>query len=385
MEELDELTGVMTRSAILNQLDQAVAAAGQENITLTLIFLDLDHFMRFNEEYGHVVGDMFINGIMKMFKDTFGQDHLVGRYGGDEFVAAVRGADAATLFERAEELRNQIEKNGPYVLVNNTQTQTGYTVTLGLATYPEDAENVTSLIEKARQAMYRAKEAGGNMVCFFEEKDALTGIYNQYGITRKLDEALAAARKQRDEVSLMLVDIDQFKQINDEFGHRAGDEVLKRVASVFTSNFEKELVGRLYGDSFMVVFPGKRADSAFVLAEEVRRVLEDSVINFTVGKSSRAIRFRVSGGVATFPNDATERVDLIRKADEALYRAKRTGRNRICLPASAQMVTKTSHYTQTQLERLAALARQLEKSEAFLLREALDDLLRKYGDRPGEG
>jgi diguanylate cyclase (GGDEF)-like protein len=120
MEELDELTGVMTRSAILNQLDQAVAAAGQENHTLTLIFLDLDHFMRFNEEYGHVVGDMFLNGIMKMFKDTFGQDQLVGRYGGDEFVAAVRGADAATLFERAEELRNQIEKNGPYVTVNNT-------------------------------------------------------------------------------------------------------------------------------------------------------------------------------------------------------------------------------------------------------------------------
>jgi diguanylate cyclase (GGDEF)-like protein len=385
MEELDELTGVLSRSAILNQLDQAVAAAGQEDNSLTLIFLDLDHFMRFNEEYGHMVGDMFINGIMKMFKNAFGQDELVGRYGGDEFVAAVRGADTTTLFERAEELRSQIEKDGPYVTVNNTQVQTGYTVTVGLATFPEDAENVTSLIEKARQAMYRAKEAGGNMVCFFEEKDALTGIYNQYGITRKLDESLAAARKQHDEVSLLLVDIDEFKQINDEYGHRAGDEVLKRVASVFNSNFEKELVGRLYGDSFVVVFPGKRADSAFVLAEEVRRVLEDSVINFTVGKNSRTISFRISGGVATFPNDATERVDLIRKADEALYRAKRTGRNRICLPASAQMVTKTSHYTQTQLERLAAVARQLDKSEAFLLREGLDDLLRKYGDRPGEG
>jgi diguanylate cyclase len=341
--------------------------------------------MRFNEEYGHQVGDDWLKAIMDLFKDAFSQDQITGRYGGDEFVAAVRGKETGSLYERAEELRRQIEQDGPTVTVDGKQVEPGYTVTIGMAAYPDDATGVSSLVEKARQAMYRAKEAGGNMVCFFEEKDALTGVYNQYGITRKLDEALATTRKQREAVSILMVDIDQFKLINDEYGRRAGDEVLKRVAGIFSSNFEDEIVGRLYGDSFVVVFPGKRADSAFVLAEEVRRVLEDTVINFTVGKTNRAVRFRISGGIATFPNDATDRVDLLRKADEALYRAKQTGRNRICLPASAQMVTKTSHYTQTQLERLAAVAKELEKSEAFLLREALDDLLRKYGDRPGEG
>ena len=73
-------------------------------------------------------------------------------------------------------------------------------------------------------------------------------------------------------------------------------------------------------------------------------------------------------------------MDLLRKADEALYRSKRTGRNRISLPTSAQMMTKTSYYSQTQLARLAELARKLDKTEAFLLREALDELLRKYED-----
>jgi diguanylate cyclase len=340
--------------------------------------------MRFNEAYGHVVGDAYIKAIMGLFSETFGQDGLVGRFGGDEFVAAVRGADSTALFEQAEELCHKVEKDGPYVMVDGQQEQTGYTITIGMATFPEDAENVNSLIEKARQAMYRAKEAGGNMVCFYEEKDALTGIYNHYGILRKLDEALVFARKEREEVSILMVDVDEFKPLNDEFGRRAGDEVLKRIANIMHSNFEADLVGRLYGDSFLVVFPGKRADSAFVLAEEVRRVLEDSELPFTVGNSSRVLRFKISGGVATFPNDGSERVDLIRKADEALYRAKRTGRNRICLPASLQMVTKTSHYTQTQLERLASIAKKLEKSEAFLLREALDDLLRKYDDRPGQ-
>jgi diguanylate cyclase len=385
MDELDELTGVFTRGTITEKLDQALSGAAATGETITLIFLDLDHFMRFNEEYGHQVGDAWLKAIMDLFKDAFGQDQMTGRYGGDEFVAAVRGRETGSIYERAEELRRLIEQDGPAVSVEGRQVQPGYTVTIGLAAYPDDAVSVSGLVEKARQALYRAKEAGGNMVCFFEEKDALTGVYNQYGITRKLDEVLAGARKQREAVSILMVDIDQFKLLNDEFGRRGGDEVLKRVAGIFTSNFEGEIVGRLYGDSFVVVFPGKRADSAFVLAEEVRRVLEDTGIDFTVGKTKRAVGFRISGGIATFPNDATDRVDLLRKADEALYRAKQTGRNRICLPASAQMVTKTSHYTQTQLERLAAVAKDLEKSEAFLLREALDDLLRKYGDRPGEG
>ena len=131
----------------------------------------------------------------------------------------------------------------------------------------------------------------------------------------------------------------------------------------------------------MAVLPGFQAESAFVLAEEARKVIADGEMGITLGSSSLTVAFHISGGVATFPTDASDWVDLLRKADEALYRAKRTGRNRICLPSSAQMVTKTSYYTQTQLERLAALAKSLDKSEAFLLREALDNLLRKYEDK----
>ena len=118
----------------------------------------------------------------------------------------------------------------------------------------------------------------------------------------------------------------------------------------------------------------------FVLAEEVRRLVGDSVIKAAVGPHAYNLGFHISGGIATYPGDASERVDLLRKADEALFRSKRSGRNRISLPASTQMVTKTSHYTQIQLERLAERARKLDKTEAFLLREALDELLKKYDE-----
>jgi predicted signal transduction protein with EAL and GGDEF domain len=87
-------------------------------------------------------------------------------------------------------------------------------------------------------------------------------------------------------------------------------------------------------------------------------------------------------GLASYPTHGNRDVELMREADQALYLAKTTGRNKVSLPLSdSRMITKTSHYTATQLERLAQLARTVKRNEASLLREALDDLLKKYKDR----
>ena len=110
----------------------------------------------------------------------------------------------------------------------------------------------------------------------------------------------------------------------------------------------------------------------------MRKVVEDTPIPIQAGEMRSHLPVRISGGVAEYPSDGADWHEILRKADEALYRAKQLGRNRICLPASSQMVTKTSHFTQTQLEKLSDLARRANKSEAYLLREGLDDLLRKY-------
>lgn len=86
----------------------------------------------------------------------------------------------------------------------------------------------------------------------------------------------------------------------------------------------------------------------------------------------------LSIGVASCPEDGSRGDDVVRRAEEALHRAKTGGRNKVCLSRQEKMVTKTSHYTQRQLERLAQLAKQEGVGEAALLREALDDLLRRY-------
>jgi predicted signal transduction protein with EAL and GGDEF domain len=137
-------------------------------------------------------------------------------------------------------------------------------------------------------------------------------------------------------------------------------------------------VGRYAGDEFVILLPEARAETAFVLAEEVRRAIQDTPVEVRVGEQKTSLTVHVSGGVAEYPTDGGDWESLFRRSDEAMFRAKRQGRNRICLPVSSQMVTKTSHYTQTQLEKLADLAKKTGKTEAHLLREGLDDLLRKY-------
>lgn len=389
MDTKDELTGLLDRASFLVKLDELHAQAVQKHTHLTLVAIDIDHLKPFNDTYGHAVGDEMISLVAKFVGDAFGDLGPVGRYGGDEFLAAVVGQPTDQLFERAESARKKVESARISLAsqpAQNLPAQVSRTIVLGLATYPYDAIDTNDLIDKAKQAMYRAKENGGNLTCLYEEKDAMTGLYNHFGILRRLDEACVRAAQKNQTFSILLIDLDEFDRLNTQYGHRAGDEVLRRMASILQANFRDEnILGRFAGDEFIVIMPDCRAESAFVLAEEVRKLVEDTRLAYSVAGQDQPIQFHISGGIATFPADASDRIDLLRKADEATYRAKRSTRNRICLPTSSQMVTKTSHFTQTQLERLAILAKQLDKSEAFLLREGLDDLLRKYDELQRQG
>jgi diguanylate cyclase (GGDEF)-like protein len=209
--------------------------------------------------------------------------------------------------------------------------------------------------------------------------DELTAALTHDAILEEFEAARLEAERERTSMAVINVDIDEFAAINHQYGRLSGDETLRAVAAALLKNFQGVgTVGRYAGDEFVVILRRARAETAFVLAEEVRKVIEDNPLQVQVGEQKVFVGVRVSAGVAEYPADGSNWADLFRKADEALYRAKRLGRNRVCLPASAQMVTKTSHFTQVQLEKLTELAKKTGKSEASLLREALDDLLRKF-------
>ncbi len=197
---------------------------------------------------------------------------------------------------------------------------------------------------------------------------------------KEFGDSLTAARESDTPVSLALLDIDGFYGLEDKHGKAIGVEIVKAGASHLEGFFAGR--GKVYpvgDDDFAVVMPETDKESAFLVTEAARQGFDaDNERTFEADGRSVTLAITFSGGVATFPDDGARIQDVSRKADDALYRAKETGRNKVCLSREEKMVTKTSHYTQAQLERLSRLAKREGVSEAVVLREALDDVLRKY-------
>lgn len=214
-----------------------------------------------------------------------------------------------------------------------------------------------------------------------DNRDKLTGLSRDEAFPDMLAMAIADGDEGRSCVSCALLDIDFFKRINDENGHGVGDEVLKTIADSLEGQLpESASVFRYGGDEFALILPDVEKEEAFLCLEKVRQSCHRE-LTFAKGKDDVTISLTVSVGIASYPDDGSRPRQTIRKATEALYRAKTTGRNKICLAREEKMVTKTSHYTQGQLAKLSELAGREEVGEAYLLREALDDLFKKYDER----
>lgn len=155
--------------------------------------------------------------------------------------------------------------------------------------------------------------------------DALTGCYNRRSFELQMDRELQVARRQHQPLSLAMLDLDRFKQLNDSAGHDAGDAALRRLADCF----KEELRGidssaRFGGDEFAVILPKAYSEGALIVAERLRARIEQIHIP-GFGNLSASI------GIATFPTHGSSRAELVMEADAALYCAKRAGRNRVCI------------------------------------------------------
>ena len=158
--------------------------------------------------------------------------------------------------------------------------------------------------------------------------DDLTGLFNKAYMQDALSQHISLAKRHNTDLSILFLDIDNFKEINDTFGHHAGDIVLKNIAHTISQEMRaSDIISRFGGDEFVILMPNTYKINALLISERLRNTIQQKSITI----KGTTHRITISGGVAGFPVDARKVEDLLNLADSALYRAKGAGKNSISL------------------------------------------------------
>ena len=158
--------------------------------------------------------------------------------------------------------------------------------------------------------------------------DGLTDVFVRRYFLERLQEEAERARHFNTKLSFLMIDIDYFKQCNDNFGHLVGDVVLRETAAIMKKSLrEIDIIGRYGGEEFSVILPDTAKDGAFIVGERLRKAVESAYMS----AYDEEINVKISIGITTFPDDADEMNQLIDRADQMLYKAKESGRNKTVL------------------------------------------------------
>ena len=177
--------------------------------------------------------------------------------------------------------------------------------------------------------MAQKLEDNSNQLQQLANTDKLTQLANRLSLDSFLETAFESARRDKDNLSILMFDIDNFKRINDTYGHEAGDQVLIKASHILKKAFRTaDMFARYGGEEFVAVLPGCPVEKAAAIGDRAIKAVEKTAIVIS-GKVS--VHVTVSAGASGLLRTDTNYTDVIKRSDAALYRAKQTGRNRICI------------------------------------------------------
>jgi diguanylate cyclase (GGDEF)-like protein len=165
----DSLTGLFNRHFMQISLERELSRAMRRNQMLAVYMLDLDHFKRFNDTYGHAAGDSVLQAIAEIFRTSIRTEDIACRYGGEEFTIMLPDVTPTVAYERAESIRRAVAN---LRVPLDREVYGEFTVSIGVALFPNDGDAADLLLRRADQALYRAKRLGRNQVVQFESSIA---------------------------------------------------------------------------------------------------------------------------------------------------------------------------------------------------------------------
>ncbi|MBD2494356.1 diguanylate cyclase [Nostoc sp. FACHB-280] len=366
---LDKLTGVANFRKF-NDYAINLLTSNEDIGSISLIYLDIDRFKFINDRYGHITGDQILQEIGQILQKYSLGAGIVARTGGDKFAICMRGSiEQGKAF--AEFLRTQIEA---HEFKLHTMSSVRLTASLGVVSMLGHA-SIEQLWQEINQCIYAAKQKGRNQVVTSEEFDAiadasgqdklitdfehrirvtaermisemvlkasrlankyrveaehdgLTEVFNRRYLDRLLAREIEKAHKYQQQLTILLLDLDNFGAVNRTYGFPTGDQALKTAAQVFQTHIRAgDWVTRYGGEEFCIVMSNTDLNTGCQIAERIRLALSAEIITAYNGQQ---FQLTTSIGVVELM-DENNPVSFLQRASDKVREAKKSGRNRIC-------------------------------------------------------
>ncbi len=337
----DPMTGCLNRRAFNEELATLFQQARSRSAPLGCVMLDIDHFKKVNDTFGHAVGDRVIQEVSKKLHESARSGDLVCRYGGEEFCLVVPGLDLPLAMKFAERVRAKVEQECSAALRDIAGLQVR--ISLGVDVLADDVATPAALIDRADQGLYLAKRNGRNQVCAFlqqaapppapppsAEHDALTDCLNQRGLDAAFERALLEQQGCQGKLGSVVFGVDAMKPLIDAQGQEFGNHVLRQIAQrALLLTRSQGALARVGPEEFALLAPGMGSGELSALAERLRVELPKAALAGTANDPQPALT--LSLGVDSLAALSPGVQTLFDRADRARLRARRAGGNQVCL------------------------------------------------------